>query len=457
MEMNQLSDLLWSWPTMIVFLGVGSLFTLGTRLLPIRRLFTALKLIRPKSKSNGISAYSALCTALAATIGTGNIVGVATALSAGGPGALLWMQIAAFFGMGTQFAEGYLGAKYRIRRGKTPYGGPFAYIENGLGKRFSWIGKLFAFTGAAVGLLGVGTVTQVNSITSAVEGFFSHGTKVMVFGRAYSTAELIAGALVTVCAAVILLGGAKRISTVCQSLVPVMTAIYLICSVLILIRYASEIPSAILLIVRSAFAPRAVLGASVGIGIKAVMRMGIGRGVFTNEAGLGTAGIAAAASDEADPYTQGLISMTGTFIDTIVICSLTGLCLVVTGAWNMPMEGIEITDYAWRIGLGGSGAMASLLLLVCICLFAFATIIGWNFYSEACLRYLVGERNRIGILYRIGYLLMVGGGIFFSVRSAWALADILNVLMSIPNLLALLLLSGKVLRDPKIRRRAVRK
>lgn len=452
MHLEKLSDLVWGWPTVIIFLGIGGLFTFGSGVLPIRCLPKALKLIRPKGKSEGISAYGALCTALAATIGTGNIVGVATALSAGGPGALFWMLIAAFLGMGTQFAEGYLGAKYRIREGTAPYGGPFAYIEGGLGKRFSWMGKLFALIGAAVGLLGVGTITQVNSITSAVEGYFQNGEQLAIFGKNYSVAALVSGALVTVGAATVLFGGAKRITEVCQSLVPVMTAIYVLCSVLILIRYGDKIPAALNLIIRSAFAPKAVLGASAGIGIKAAMRMGIGRGVFTNEAGLGTAGIAAAASDEQDPYTQGLISMTGTFIDTIVICTLTGLCLVVTGAWNMPLEGVEITDYAWRTGLGGSGSVASLLLLICLCLFAFATIIGWNFYSNACLRYLVGENKRISKLYRLGYLLMVVCGIFISVSSAWALADILNVLMAGPNLLALFLLSGRVLRDQKLHR-----
>lgn len=452
MLFERLSQMLWGWPTMFAFLGIGAVYTFGTKFLPIRCLPKALKLIRPGKRSNGISAYGALCTALAATIGTGNIVGVATALSTGGPGALFWMILAAFLGMGTQFAEGYLGAKYRLQEGDGHYGGPFAYILGGLGPRFAWMGKLFAFTGAAVGLLGVGTVTQVNSITSAVDSFFSQNREIPLLGQSYSVAALVSGAVVTVAAAAVLLGGARRITGVCQSLVPLMTLIYLICSSIILIRNGSQIPKALVLIVKSAFAPRAVFGASAGIALKTVMRMGVGRGVFTNEAGLGTAGIAAAASDEKEPYRQGLISMTGTFIDTIVICTLTGLCLVVTGAWSMPLEGVEITDYAWRIGIGGSGTLASLLLLVCLCLFAFATIIGWNFYSDACLRYLAGERRWLKILYRVGYLLMVGCGMFISVRSAWAMADIMNVFMAIPNLLALLLLSCAVMREVKGRR-----
>lgn len=446
MNAERLANVLWGWPTMAIFMGVGLIYTLRLKFLPLRKLPQALRLIRPGGAKEGISPYAALCTALAATIGTGNIVGVATALAAGGPGALLWMLLAAVLGMGTQYAEGYLGAKYRLRSGNDNYGGPFCYIRHGLGAKFGWLAKGYALVGAAVGLLGVGTVTQVNSITSAAEGVFQASAQISLFGENYTLAALLCGLGVTAAASAVLLGGAKRITKICQALVPVMSALYLLCCAWILLHCAHRIPAAIRLIVQSAFAPKAALGAAAGIGIKEVLRMGIGRGVYTNEAGLGTAAIAAAASDERSPHRQGLVSMTGTFIDTIVICTVSGLCLVVTDAWNMPLEGVGITDYAWRSALPFPSEISSVLLFVCLSCFAFATVIGWNFYAEACLRYLVGERKLPQRLYRMAYLLVIGLSPLISVRSAWATADILNVLMAAPNLLAVFLLRKKIHR-----------
>ena len=446
MNLEYFAELLWGWPTAAVFLGIGGIFLLRTHFLPIRKLPQALKLIRPKKSDQGISAYGALCTALAATIGTGNIVGVATALAAGGPGALFWMLLAALFGMGTQYAEGYLGAKYRLRGREGNYGGPFAYIHRGLGPKFRWLSKLFALVGAAVGLLGVGTVTQVNSITSAAEGLFRGAARLSAFGRDHSAVALIVGLAVTLGAAAVLLGGAKRITRVCEALVPIMSGIYLLCCFLILISCAGQIPAALRLILHSAFSPKAALGATAGISLRSAIRMGIGRGVYTNEAGLGTAAIAAAASEEPSPHRQGLISMTGTFIDTIVICTLTGLCLVVTDAWSMPLEGVQITDHAWKTALPFAPKLSSVLLFICLSCFAFATVIGWNFYAESCLRYLAGERLWPQKLYRFFYLLVIAVSPLISVSSAWAMADILNVFMAAPNLLALFLLRKKIHR-----------
>lgn len=439
----------WGWPTMILFLGVGLLFTVRLRGIQLRRLSMALRMAFSRREGEGITPYAALCTALAATIGTGNIVGVATALTAGGPGALLWMLISAFLGMATQYAEGFLAVKYRRRERNAWFGGPFCYIELGLGRRYRTLAKLFAAMGAAVGLLGVGTVTQVNSITDAVDGFFFGDATVMLFGHSYSTERVICGLLVVLAAAPVLLGGARRITRVCETLVPLMSAVYIVCAVLILVHFADRIPSAASLIVRSAFAPRAVIGGAAGISVKNALRMGIGRGVFTNEAGIGSSPIAAAASNCEDPARQGLISMTGTFIDTLVICTLTGLCIVVTDAWQMPLEGGAITDYAWTIALPWSSSLSSFLLMVCLVLFGFATILGWNFYAESCLRYLVGDNRRAFRLYRFGYLAMMLLAPYLSVRAVWELADILNVLMAFPNLIALVLLQSTVVRETK--------
>ncbi|MBQ6431086.1 MAG: sodium:alanine symporter family protein [Oscillospiraceae bacterium] len=429
---------------MLLFLGVGLLFTVRLRGVQFRCLGRALRLVRPRQGKDGVSPYAALCTALAATVGTGNIVGVATALGTGGPGALLWMLVAAVFGMATQYAEGYLAVKYRRKDGNGFFGGPFCYIEQGLGKRFRWLAVTFAATGAAVGILGIGTTAQVNSITGAADAFFSSGTAFVFAGHAYSRTVVVSGALTALAAALVLFGGVRRITRVCEALVPVMTTLYLLFSAVLLICCADRIPSAAALIVKSAFCPRAVLGAGTGVSLKLALRMGIGRGVFTNEAGLGSSPIAAAVSDETDPVKQGLISMTGTFIDTIVICTMTGLCLTVTGAWKTPLQGVEITDAAWRAGLPWAERVSSFVLVICLIFFAFATIIGWNFYAERCVQYLVGEKPLLQKLYRVFYLFAVAVGPYFSVSAAWELADILNAAMALPNLTALLLLQNRV-------------
>lgn len=435
--LQKIGEFVWGWPLLLLFLGVGLWYTVKLRGLQLRYLKEALHLIFRTDEKSGISPYAALCTALAATIGTGNIVGVATALALGGPGALLWMLIAAFLGMATQYAECFLAAKYRSGKG---FGGPFSYIERGLGNKR--LAKIYAFLGAAAGILGVGTVTQVNSITTAVDAFFPSPE---AFGG-QSWVVVITGAIVTLCAGLVLLGGVERISSVCQMLVPLMSVLYVGACVVLLICTAQRLPSAIVLIVKSAFAPKAALGALSGISFKMAVRMGVGRGVFTNEAGLGTSAIAAASTNVTDPVKQGLVSMTGTFIDTIVICTMTGLCLVTTEAWQMPLEGVQITDFAWQMGLPWAQRLSSLLLMLCLVFFAFATIIGWNFYAERCFSYLTSRHVK---LYRSFYLLAVAIAPYYSVRMAWEAADVMNALLAIPNLIALWLLRKVVIRDTK--------
>lgn len=445
--LERTGEWIWSWPLLGLFLGVGILYTLRLHGIQFRCLGRAFKHIFTKDTENGISPYGALCTALAATIGTGNIVGVATAVTAGGPGALFWMLVAAVFGMATQYAECFLAARYRTDKG---FGGPFLYIEQGLGKKYRPLGKIYAFLGAAAGILGVGTVTQVNSITSAVDSFFKGPA---VLGR-YSLATVISGALVAAAAALVLVGGISRISSLCQMLVPLMSAVYILGSLIVIGTFRDRIPAALSLVFRSAWNPRAALGAAAGVGLREAIRMGVGRGVFTNEAGLGTSAIAAAASGEKDPVRQGLVSMTGTFIDTIIICSMTGLCLLVTDAWKMPLEGIQITDYAWRKGLPWAESLSSFILMVSLVLFAFATIVGWNFYAEQCLSYLTGGKGVRA--YRICYLITIAVAPYYSVRTAWEMADIFNALLAIPNLFALLLLQNRVTEETS-RRLTMRK
>lgn len=425
---------------LLIFLYTGVSYTIRLRGIQFRGLMQGLKSISHSSSEEGLSSYSSLCTALAATIGTGNIVGVATALAAGGPGALFWMIIAAVFGMATQFAEGFLALRFgRKSLPRFRAAGPFSYMEYGLGKK--WVGVFYAVITAGAGLLGVGTITQINSITHAVDALFPAQA---VWGG-QSLPVLLAGAAVCLCAGAVILGGAKRISSVCETLVPLMSGIFLFCSVILLGRHYRQIPTAIYMVCKGAFCPKAFMGAGSGICIRHILRMGIGRGVFTNEAGMGTAAIAAGSSNVKDPVKQGLISMSATFIDTIVICTISGLSLLVTGAWNLPLEGGELTTFAWGMGLPWQWGISAFLLNVCLVFFAFATIIGWGFYAEQSLIYLTGGKGLK--LYRVAYIAALGAGPFLSVEGAFSLADILNAAMALPNLICLLLLQESVVKE----------
>ena len=398
-----------------------------------------------------VTSFGALCTALSATIGTGNIVGVATALVAGGPGALFWMWIAAFFGMATKYAEGVLAIKYRvIEEDGHVLGGPFYYIERGMGVKWRWLGKIFAFFGAGVGLLGIGTFTQVNGIASAVNGFFdpNNAWTVSLFGSDYSWTVVISGLILTLCVGLVVIGGIKRIARVSEIIVPFMAIAYFLCCLLILIMNFKAIPAALLEIIQSAFGMRAVTGGAIGAIIVA-MQKGIARGIFSNEAGLGSAPIAAAAAQTKEPARQGLVSMTGTFIDTIIICTMTGLSIVITGAWDIGLEGVAVTTHAFQTGLPFAPQVSSFLLMACLVFFAFTTILGWNYYGERCLEYLANGKSAAVTTYRWLYILAVFIGPFMTVSAVWTIADIFNALMALPNLIAIIALSGVVVAETR--------
>ena len=349
---NWLDAVVWGLPLIILILFTGCLLTIRLGVLQIRHLGKALKfMIKNEDGGEGeVSSFGALCTALSATIGTGNIVGVATAIAAGGPGALFWMVIAAFLGMATKYAEGLLAIKYRtIDDEGHVLGGPFYYIENGMGHGWRWLAKIFAFFGAGVGLFGIGTFTQVNGIASAVKNFFDPNMAhtVTLFGNTYSWATVIACLVLTLCVGLVVLGGIQRISKVAQIIVPFMAVLYVALALIILITNITAVPAAIVTIVKSAFTGSALAGGAMGTMIMA-MQKGIQRGIFSNESGLGSAPIAAAAAQTKEPARQGLVSMTGTFIDTIVICSMTGLSIVITGTWNTGLEGVAITTAAFQ-------------------------------------------------------------------------------------------------------------
>ena len=452
--LTTVDNLVWGVPLMVLIMAGGILLTARLGLLQMRRLPLALKwMFKNEEEGDGeISSFAALCTALSATIGTGNIVGVATAVCAGGPGALFWMILAAFFGMATKFSEGLLAVKYRVvAEDGHSLGGPFYYIEKGMGTKWKWLAKIFAFFGVCVGLFGIGTFSQVNGISSAVQNFFdpnkSNCVNIPFLGE-YSWAVVISSLILAACVAAILIGGLKRIATVSQIIVPFMAVIYLIFSVALILLNVTEIPAAIVTVVKGAFNPSAVTGGVVGTMIVS-MQKGVARGIFSNEAGLGSAPIAAAAAQTNEPVRQGLVSMTGTFIDTIIVCTMTGLAIVMTGAWDMGLEGVAVTTKAFALGLPFPAKASAFVLMMCLVFFAFTTILGWAYYSERCLEYLFNRNKAAVTTYRWLYIICVFIGPYMTVAAVWNIADIFNALMAFPNLIALLALSGVVVKETK--------
>lgn len=430
---NTLDNIVWGAPLLILLVGTGVYLTIRLGLLQIIKLPKAFKLIFADHKGSGdISSFAALATALAATVGTGNIVGVATAIKAGGPGALFWMWVAAFFGMATKYAEGLLAIKYRTKDDKGEIsGGPMYYIVNGMGQKWKPLAAFFAISGILVAFFGIGTFSQVNSITSALDNSFGISPK-------------IASVILAVLVAAIVFGGIQSISKVAEKVVPFMAIIYIIAAVAIIAVNYNQIIPMLALVIKSAFTPAAAVGGFAGSLVKDAIQKGIARGVFSNESGLGSAPIAAAAAKTNEPVEQGLISMTGTFIDTIIICSLTGLSILVTGQWTTELQGAPLTQAAFASAFGNAGSLALTFSLV---LFAFTTILGWSYYGERCFEFLFGTKGING--YRLIFVLMVGLGGFLKLELIWVIADIVNGLMAIPNLIALLALSPIIVKETK--------
>lgn len=452
--LGKIDSFVWGIPLIALILLSGLFLTIRLKGVQFRKLPHAFKKMFANEKSGQhgeVTSFAALCTALSATIGTGNIVGVATAVVAGGPGALFWMWLAALVGMATKYSECLLSVKYRqVTEDGHIIGGPFYYIEKGMGSKFKWLAKIFAVFGVCVGLMGIGTFTQVNGIAGAVNNFFDadNSWTVSIFGIDYSWTVVIAAIVVAFFVALVIIGGIKRISSVAQVIVPFMAITYVILAVLIIGFNITKVPGAFATIVKSAFGVRAAAGGALGA-MMVAMQNGIARGIFSNEAGLGSAPIAAAAAHTDEPAKQGLISMLGTFIDTIIICTMTGLAIVITGAWDMGLQGVAVTTKAFQIGLPFPGEVASFLLMICLIFFAFTTILGWDYYSEKCLEYLTGGRMGIVKAYRWVYIACVFFGPFMTISAVWTIADIFNGLMAIPNLIALLALNGVVVMETK--------
>lgn len=435
--LKNIDGIVWGPPLLILLVGTGIYFTFKLNFIQMFKLPLAIKYLflndddKSDNEAKGeVSSFAALCTALSATIGTGNIVGVATAIATGGPGALFWMWVAAFFGMATKYAEGVLAIKYReVDENGEMSGGPMYYIEKGVGNKF--LANMFAFFGIAVALLGIGTFGQVNSISKAALISFN----IPIWFTAI---------IITILVTLVTLGGIKRISNVSEKIVPTMAILYILGALLVLICNFKAIPSAITLIIKSAFNPSAALGGTTGITISLAIQMGIGRGVFSNEAGLGSAPIAAAAAKTKYPVKQGLISMTGTFIDTIIICTMTGLAIVLTGSFNSGLKGAAMTTFAFENGLPFA-IIGKYIVNIGLIFFAFTTIIGWNYYGERCIQYLIGIK---GIkFYKIIFIALVGVGPFLSLNLVFIIADIVNGLMALPNLIGLIKLRNIVISE----------
>lgn len=430
--LSAVDSVLWGPPLIILLVGTGIFLTIRLKLLQVLRLPLALRLIfKAKNQGKGdVSSFKALCVALAATVGTGNIVGVATAVKVGGPGAIFWMWIAAFFGMATKYAEGLLAVKYRsVDANGEIAGGPMFYIRNGLGEKWKPLAVFFAIACILVAFLGIGTFPQVNAIVDSMAITFA-------FPR------VATDVILTVFIAAVTIGGLQSISKVASKLIPFMALFYIAISLGLIVLFIDRLPYAIALILDGAFTGTAAAGGFAGSTIMIAMQNGIARGVFSNESGLGSAPIAAAAAKTKWPAEQGLISMTGTFIDTIIICTMTGLALVLTGVWQGDAAGAAMTTAAFASTYGSVGSQ---LLTISLILFAFTTILGWNYYGERAVIYLTGTK---GVLpYRLIFIVLIASGAFLKLEAIWVLADIVNGLMAIPNLIALIALSGVVVAE----------
>ena len=447
------NNFIWGVPAMICIIGVGLLLSFRTGFIQIRKFPYAMKvtlgrMLKKREASDGaLTPFQAVCTALAATVGTGNVAGVAGAIAIGGPGAVFWMWISALLGMCTKFSEVTLAVHFHERNANGDLvGGPMYYIKNGLKKHWHWLAYLFSAFGVLT-VFGTGNATQVNTITTAIDSALYNYD--IISKESASTLNLIIGIVLAALIALILLGGIKRIASVSQIVVPFMAVAYFVFALILIICNITKVPAAVVTVVQGAFHPRAVTGGVVG-SMFVAMQNGVARGIFSNEAGLGSAPIAAAAAQTHEPVRQGLVSMTGTFIDTIVICTLTGLSIVLTGAWQVDgLEGVQVTTYAFQNGLPFPHVVSSFVLMMCLVFFAFTTILGWDYYSERCLEYLTGGNMKKVMVFRWIYILAVFIGPYMTVSAVWTIADIFNGLMALPNMIALFALNGVVVYETK--------
>lgn len=434
--LNAVSGVVWGPVMLVLLLGTGIYLMIGLGLMPLRQLIPAFNLLwRGRKADEGdegeISPYSALMTALSATIGTGNIAGVATAIFLGGPGAIFWMWMTALVGMATKYGEAVLAVKYReVDEAGAYVGGPMYYIRNGLGEGWRWLAFAFALFGA-LAAFGIGNTIQANSVADAMNSTFG-------------IPAWVSGVVMAILVCLVLIGGIRRIAEVASRLVPFMGVAYILAGLTVIGMNLDAVPDALALIVSDAFTGTAAAGGFAGAGVMAAIRFGVARGIFSNEAGLGTAPIAHAAAKTNDPVRQGMIAMLGTFIDTILVCSMTALVIVITGSWTSGETGASLSALAFQTALPGWG---DVLVSLGLAVFALTTLIGWSYYGERCAEYLLGVR--VITSYRVLWVVAIPLGAMMNLNFLWLVADVLNGLMAIPNLIALLLLSPVIFRLTK--------
>ena len=430
---NDINGLVWGPPMLVMILGVGLFLSIGLKLMPIMKLGAGFRLMwsgraRGDDDDGDIPPFQALMTALSATVGTGNIAGVATAVFLGGPGALFWMWLTALVGMATKYSEAVLAVRFReVDERGNHVGGPMYYIRNGLGSKWAWLGVLFAVF-ASIAAFGIGSTVQANSVAD-------------VLATNFNLPHWVTGVILMVLVGMVLIGGIKRIGQVASALVPFMAVSYVLIGLIVLAINANAIPDAISMVFSYAFSPAAAEGGFAGAAVWAAIRFGVARGIFSNEAGLGSAPIAHAAAQTKNPVKQGMVAMLGTFIDTIIVCSITGLVIITSGAWTSGETGAALTSLAFETGLPGFG---NYVVAIALAIFAFTTIIGWSFYGERSIEFLFGVKAIVP--YRVLWIIAIPVGATVNLGFIWLVADTLNAMMALPNLIALLLLSPVVFR-----------
>ena len=451
---SAVNNFIWGIPAMVCIIGVGLYLSFRTGFIQIRKFPYSIKntlgriFDKSEAADGSITPFQAVCTALAGTVGTGNIAGVAGAITIGGPGAVFWMWISALLGMCTKYSEVTLAVHFREKNSQGDWvGGPMYYIKNGLSKHWHWLAFLFSLFGVLT-VFGTGNATQVNTIVTAIDSLMLNFN--LASSGSLSTINLVIGIIIAIAVALILIGGIRRIGKVTETLVPFMALLYILLGLGVVILNIQQIPAVFQSIFEGAFHPAAFTGGMVGT-LFTSMKKGVSRGIFSNEAGLGSAPIAAAAAKTKEPVRQGLVTMTGTFIDTIIVCTLTGLSIVMMDSYKVVgLEGVQVTTHAFQNGLSFLPAeVSSFILMVCLVFFAFTTILGWDYYGERCLEYLSNKSKVAVNVYRWLYILAVFIGPYMTVKAVWTIADIFNGLMAIPNIIALFTLSGVVAKETK--------
>ena len=428
-------DFLWGYPLIITIFITGIILTIKLKGLQITKLKEALFILFKKDKTKNISTFQAVCISLSATLGSGNIVGVATAITIGGPGALIWLIITILIGLPIKYMESYLSTKYKVKE----CGGPYFYIELGMPKKYKVLAKLYATFGMFAAILGFGTFIQINGITDAFKNIIDKDIYIKnIFGNNISISSLIIGFIFSVLTFVVIIGGTKKIAKYSEICIPIVAILYISTCIIIVLFNIKELPKTLYIILKDSLNIKAITSGVFAYTI----REGVSKGIFASEAGVGTSGIAISTSDDNNPHNQGLASMASTIFGTTFICILTGIVIVITNAYRQNLTGISIASFAFKEGTPLPSQILLIILLICIIFFGYTTMIGWNLYGVKCLKYMI-KSEKIEQLYQWIYIMMIFIGAFLNTEDIWNISEIFNALMVIPNIIAILYIIKK--------------